>query len=60
MLVGLGIVDLSVTPVAIPAVKEILSSLEVSVARELALRALDADEASDVEKLFAASVGGNA
>ena len=57
VLVGLGIVDLSVTPVAIPAVKEVLSSLEVSLARELALRALDLDEAEDVERLFAANVG---
>jgi len=60
VLVGLGIVDLSVTPVAIPAVREVLSSLEVSVARELALRALDMDEAADVERLFAANVGGSA
>ena len=56
VLVGLGIVDLSVTPVAIPEVKEILSSIEVGRVRELALRALDLDEAAEVEKLF----GGNA
>ena len=60
VLVGLGIVDLSVTPVAIPAVREALSALEVSLARELALRALDLDEAADVERLFAANVGGSA
>ncbi len=56
VLVGLGIGDLSVTPVAIPEVKEILSSIEVGRVRELALRALDLDEAAEVERLF----GGNA
>ncbi len=56
VLVGLGVRDLSVTPVAIPAVKEILSSIEVRRVRELALQALDMDEAADVERLF----GGNA
>jgi phosphoenolpyruvate-protein phosphotransferase (PTS system enzyme I) len=56
VLVGLGIRDLSVTPVAIPAVKELLSSIEVCRVRELAAQALDVDEAADVEKLF----GGNA
>ena len=60
VLVGLGIEDLSVTPVAIPAVKENLSSIEAVKVRELALRALEADDASEVEKMFAAEVGVNA
>ncbi len=52
VLVGLGIEDLSVTPVAIPEVKEILCSIDAGRVRELALRALDLDEAAEVEKLF--------
>lgn len=52
VLVGLGVTDLSVTPVAIPAVKENLLGIEVSRARALAEEALDASEASEVEKLF--------
>jgi phosphotransferase system enzyme I (PtsI) len=61
VLVGLGICDLSVTPVAIPEVKEILSSIEVGRVRALALEALDASEAGEVERLFEADVevGGN-
>jgi phosphoenolpyruvate-protein phosphotransferase (PTS system enzyme I) len=60
VLVGLGIDDLSVTPVAIPTVKEILGGLELGRARELANRALEAAEASEVETLFAGTVGGAA
>ncbi len=52
VLVGLGITDLSVTPVAIPAVKENLLRIEAGRSRALAERALDASEASEVEKLF--------
>ncbi len=52
VLVGLGVTDLSVTPVAIPAVKEILSGIDASRAAVLAEKALDASEASEVEKLF--------
>jgi phosphoenolpyruvate-protein phosphotransferase (PTS system enzyme I) len=52
VLVGLGITDLSVTPVAIPSVKENLASIDASRARALAEKALDAAEAADVEKLF--------
>ncbi len=60
VLVGLGIEDLSVTPVAIPAVKEILGTLELGRVRELANRALELAEASEVEKLFSGTVGGHA
>ena len=61
VLVGLGICDLSVTPVAIPEVKEVLGSIEAGRMRELALEALDASEAVEVERLFEAvvQVGGN-
>jgi phosphotransferase system enzyme I (PtsI) len=52
VLVGLGVTDLSVTPVAIPAVKENLLGIEAAHARALAEKALDASEASEVEKLF--------
>jgi phosphotransferase system enzyme I (PtsI) len=52
VLVGLGITDLSVTPVVIPSVKENLASIDSSRARALAEKALDAAEAADVEKLF--------
>jgi phosphotransferase system enzyme I (PtsI) len=60
VLVGLGIEDLSVTPVAIPAVKEILGTLELGRVRELANRAVELAEASEVEKLFSGTVGGHA
>ncbi len=52
VLVGLGVTDLSVTPVAIPAVKEHLSTIDVTRVRALAVKALDAAEASEVQKLF--------
>jgi phosphotransferase system enzyme I (PtsI) len=52
VLVGLGVLDLSVTPVAIPAVKDNLLRIETKRARALAEKALGASEASEVEKLF--------
>jgi phosphoenolpyruvate-protein phosphotransferase (PTS system enzyme I) len=55
VLVGLGITELSVTPVAIPAVKEHLSRIDAGRARELALRALEASEPHEVERLFGGS-----
>jgi len=54
ILVGLGITDLSVTPVAIPSLKENLCSIDSTRARSLAEQALDAAEASEVEQLFGA------
>ena len=60
VLVGLGICDLSVTPVAIPGVKETLSSIESGRVRELALEALDASDAEEVESLFETLVGDTA
>jgi len=52
VLLGLGITDLSVTPVAIPGVKENLLQIETSRVRALAEKALEASEASEVERLF--------
>jgi multiphosphoryl transfer protein len=49
-LVGLGIRELSVTPVAIPGVKSALSAIDSGRARQLAERALNMSEAAEVEK----------
>ncbi len=51
-LIGLGITDLSVTPVAIPDLKDRIGALEAGRARSLALRALEAAEAGEVERIF--------
>jgi phosphotransferase system enzyme I (PtsI) len=51
-LVGLGIREVSVTPVAIANVKESLSAIDSQRAASLADKALDASEASEVERLF--------
>ncbi len=52
VLVGLGIREVSVTPVAIAGVKDSLGSIDSTRARALAEKALAAAEASEVEKLF--------
>ena len=54
VLVGLGISEVSVTPVAIPAVKDHLSGVDSVRAAALAHRALGVAEASDVERIFRA------
>ncbi len=54
VLVGLGIRELSVTPVAIAGVKDSLSTIDSARAHALAQKALDASEASEVERLFRA------
>jgi phosphoenolpyruvate-protein kinase (PTS system EI component) len=51
-LIGLGIRELSVTPVAIPNVKESLSSIDSREAAMIAEKALEASEASEVERLI--------
>jgi phosphotransferase system enzyme I (PtsI) len=51
-LIGLGIRELSVTPVAIPNVKESLSAMDSREASMLAEKALEASEAAEVERLF--------
>ena len=52
VLVGLQIRELSVTPVAIAGVKDILSGIDSERARALAEKALKASESSEVEKIF--------
>jgi len=52
VLIGLGITEVSVTPVAIAGVKDSLSAIDSAKARAFAERALDAAEAADVEKIF--------
>ncbi len=52
VLVGLQIRELSVTPVAIAGVKDVLSGIDSERARALAEKALNVSQASEVEKLF--------
>ncbi|HEY2797668.1 MAG TPA: phosphoenolpyruvate--protein phosphotransferase [Thermoanaerobaculia bacterium] len=52
VLVGLGIRDLSATPVAIPRVKEHLCAVDAQRLRALAEKALESSEASEVARLF--------
>ncbi|MEP6993570.1 MAG: phosphoenolpyruvate--protein phosphotransferase [Acidobacteriota bacterium] len=52
VLVGLGIRDLSATPVAIPRVKDHLCGIDASQARVLAEAALEASDAAEVERIF--------
>ena len=52
VLVGLGIRDLSATPVAIPRVKEHLCAVDSQRLRALAEKALESSEASEVARLF--------
>lgn len=52
VLVGLGITEVSVTPVAIAAVKDSLASVDSGRARALAARAVQAEDAAEVEKIF--------
>jgi phosphocarrier protein FPr len=52
VLVGLGIREVSVTPVAIAGVKDLLGAVDSTRVRALAEKALAAAEASEVEKLF--------
>ena len=54
VLVGLQIRELSVTPVAIAGVKDTLLAIDSNRARMLAVKALNASEASEVEKMFRA------
>ncbi len=54
-LIGLGIRDLSVTPVAIPDLKDHISTLDAARTRGLVERALEAAEASEVERIFGAA-----
>lgn len=51
-LIGLEITDLSCTPVAIPGLKDHITTIDASRARALAERALGAAEAAEVERIF--------
>ena len=51
-LVGLGVREVSVTPVAIAEVKDSLASIDSAKARSQAERALNASEAAEVERVF--------
>jgi phosphoenolpyruvate-protein phosphotransferase (PTS system enzyme I) len=55
VLLGLGIREISVTPVAIPAVKERIGRIDCAAAQRLAERALECADPDEVERLFAAS-----
>ena len=57
VLVGLGIREVSVTPVAIAAVKDGLSAVDSGRVRGLAERALAAGEAVEVERIFRTGLG---
>jgi phosphocarrier protein FPr len=52
VLVGLGIREVSVTPVAIATVKEALAAVDSTKTAELSRKALEAPGATEVEKLF--------
>ncbi|HYT32274.1 MAG TPA: putative PEP-binding protein, partial [Thermoanaerobaculia bacterium] len=52
VLVGLGIRELSVTPVAIAGVKDNLAAIDSGRSRILVEKALEAGDASEVERLF--------
>jgi phosphotransferase system enzyme I (PtsI) len=52
VLLGLGLTELSVTPIAIGSVKEQIGSVDTKRAASLVRKALDATEASEVEDLF--------
>ena len=51
LLVGLGAIDLSMTPTTIPRVRAVLSQINVNDAREIAARCLAAATADEVEEL---------
>ncbi len=52
LLVGLGVRELSVSPPAVPGVKEAVRACDVAAAAELASRALDAEGAGDVRAML--------
>jgi phosphocarrier protein FPr len=52
LLMGLGVRELSMTPRAIPAVKDAVRSMTVSKAKQLATLALQRDSAASVRALL--------
>ena len=57
LLMGLGFVELSVAPPALPLLKLVVRSVPASVAEEAAGRALDADTSEEVRDILRAAVG---
>ena len=51
LLVGLGAIDFSMNPAAIPRIRRVLSQIDSRTAREIAAKALDCDSANEVEEL---------
>ena len=51
LLVGMGAIDLSMTPAMIPRVRSALSQIDTSHAREIAMRCLDSATAGEVEEI---------
>jgi len=51
LLVGLGAVDFSMTPAAMPRIRHVLSQIDSADAREVALRSLSCGTANEVETL---------
>ena len=55
LMLGLGLRQLSMSPRGIPSVKEVVRSLDISDAEELARRCVTASTAEEVESLLAGS-----
>ncbi|MEO8432766.1 MAG: phosphoenolpyruvate--protein phosphotransferase [Acidobacteriota bacterium] len=51
-IIGLGIREISVTPVAIPGVKQNIGAVDAARAAEQASRALECDDPAEVERIF--------
>ena len=51
LLIGLGAIDLSMTPAMIPRVRAVVSRINADEAREVALKCLHSATADDVEEL---------
>jgi phosphotransferase system enzyme I (PtsI) len=51
LLVGMGAIDLSMTPAMIPRVRAALSQIDTSQAREVAAKCLDSATADEVEEI---------
>jgi phosphocarrier protein FPr len=54
LLVGLGVRELSMTPAAIPHVKEAVRTMDLSLARRIAAQAVTADGPDSVKTLLTA------
>ena len=52
LLIGLGVRELSMTPLAVPALKDAIRSLSANKAKQLAAHALHCDSAASVRALL--------